>query len=227
MNTAKKFLLFGLLPALLFQVIGAYFYFQIWPMETAGKVTYSLTKILLFVWPLLWWKAMSTPLHILPKKAAHEIFLGLASGLALSCALFLIFLVLPSKEVLSAQIHTKAEAYLNLNLGLYIAFSIFLSLAHSLLEEYYWRWFLGKGLQNSMSPWGAITLANVAFSAHHFIVLNALVELPWAISGTCAVFIAGMTWSLLYKRTGSLFSSWISHACVDATIMVIGASLLF
>lgn len=229
MTRNERLFLFGLMPALVFQVIGAFFYFDIWPTQVLGKATYLATKILLLIWPLLWWKSLSTPLRLRPQKILFESLYGLGSGLLLSLCLLLIFFVLPNKELLSTQIHSKAEAYLDLNLGFYIIFSIFLSLGHSLLEEYYWRWFLGKGLQSkgNYSLWTALILTNAAFSAHHFIVLNALVELPWAIFGTIAVFLAGITWSLLYEKTNSIFASWLSHACVDATIMAIGYSLLF
>lgn len=227
MNASKKSLYFGLFPALIFQVIGAYLYFEVWPLQTLGKVIYFATKFLLLAWPLIWWKHLKTPLLIRPKKVLRDLALGLSSGLLLSLGLVLIFQFLPSKELLTLQIQDKAEAYLNLNLQLYFLFSLFLSLAHSLLEEYYWRWFTAKGLAQYFSTRSAILIANLAFAAHHFIILSSFVNFSWAIFGTFAVFVGGVLWSILEQKTGSLFASWISHALVDATIMGIGYFLLF
>lgn len=227
MLSKRTFLLFGLLPALFFQVLGAYFYFDVWAEQPLGKIIYLVTKTLLVLWPLFWWKALKTPLSIRPKKLARDLAYGMGSGLLLSLGLVLVFLILPNKEVLASQVQSKAEAYLNLNLQFFLLFSIFLSLAHSLLEEYYWRWFTAKGLEQTLKPLPAILVANLAFAAHHFIVLSSFVNFGWACFGTFGVFLGGLVWSRLQEKTGTLFASWISHACVDATIMGIGYHLLF
>lgn len=223
----KKFLLFGILPALLFQVVGATLYFEVWPLEPLGKAIYLATKVLLLMWPLLWWKSIKTPLQIRSKKPSRDTVYGLISGILLSLGLVLVFIIFPNKEALTLQIQNKADAYLDLSLQLYILFSLFLSLAHSLLEEYYWRWFSVKSLTQHCSPNTAILIGNLGFSAHHFIIINAFMGPVWAVLGTFGVFLGGLTWSWLYKKSDSLFASWISHICVDATIMGIGYLLLF
>lgn len=223
----KKFLLYGILPALLFQILGSYLYFEVWPLEPLGKAIYIATKVLLLIWPLLWWKAIHTPLQIRSKKISRDTAYGLSSGLLLSLGLVFVFLIFPNKEALTLQIQSKADAFLNLNLQLYILFSLFLSLAHSLLEEYYWRWFTIKGLSQHCSPNTAMLVGNLGFAAHHFIIINAFMGPVWAGLGTVGVFLGGLTWSWLYRKSDSLFASWISHICVDATIMGMGYLLLF
>lgn len=225
--SSKKLLIFGLIPALLFQLIGAELYFDVWATEPLGKVIFLLTKVLLLVWPLLWWKSIKTPFQLRPNKLKSELSSGFTTGFFLSLALVAAFSVFPNKELLASQIALKAEAYLNLNLELYLLFSLFLVFFHSLLEEYYWRWFCVKGLSQNLKTLPSLLIANAAFAAHHFVVLMAFVDLAWGVLGTFGVFLGGLTWSFLYKKTNSLFAPWISHACVDATIMGIGYFLLF
>ena len=47
----------------------------------------------------------------------------------------------------------------------------FISILHSLLEEYYWRWFIFGELKQYVPLVMAITLSSLAFMAHHVIVL--------------------------------------------------------
>ncbi len=51
----------------------------------------------------------------------------------------------------------------------------------------------------------------------------------WVYAGPVAgvtlglvVGAAGVVWSLLYQRHGSLLGAWITHACCDVAIMVLG-----
>lgn len=45
---------FGILPALAFQFVGAFFYFVILRDKVFSQVLYGATKILLIVWPIIW-----------------------------------------------------------------------------------------------------------------------------------------------------------------------------
>lgn len=227
MSSQKKFLFFGLVPALLFQLFAAYFYFDLLAEKPIAKIIYSTTKILILVWPLLWWKAMRTPLRIKPKKTLTELAYGLATGALLCFGILMTFHFFPGKEIFAEQIQEKVESYFGMSAALYLFFSLFLCFGHSLLEEYYWRWFASKGLAQFIGVTPAQILSNVAFASHHFIILNALTTSLWAVLGTIGVFTGGLIWSLLYQKNKTLFSAWISHICVDATLMGIGYFLLF
>ncbi|QQR55505.1 CPBP family intramembrane metalloprotease [Candidatus Peregrinibacteria bacterium] len=227
MTSQKKFLLFGLVPALIFQTIGATLYFDLWAEGTGAKIIYSLTKVLLLIWPLLWWKYVKTPLKITPHKAAKEIAWGLSTGLFLSLGILLVFTVFPEKDLLTEQIQEKIDAYFGMSAALYLLFSVFLCVGHSLLEEYYWRWFTGSGLKQTLPKMPALFLTNLGFAAHHFIILNSLTTGTWAVFGTFGVFAGGVIWSLLHEKTQSLFAPWLSHLCVDVTLMGIAYYLLF
>jgi uncharacterized protein len=73
------------------------------------------------------------------------------------------------------------------------------SLLHSLLEEYYWRWFVFGQLHRLIALWPAIMISALAFMGHHVVVLGVyLTETPrvaWIISA--AVAIGGGFWAWL------------------------------
>lgn len=94
-------------------------------------------------------------------------------------------------------------------------------LVNSLLEEYAFRWFITSRIE-VVTPRGAVVLSGLAFTAHHLIILFAL--LPSAMAGIAGsgVFIGGLAWSWLYRRCGSVWPGWISHILVDVAIMGVG-----
>ncbi len=223
----KTFLYFGLIPALLVPSVAAYFYFNVWGDESLGRLIYTLSKIFFLLWPLLWLKSIKKTSSIKKDSKRSHIFTGILTGLGLSIALLLLFWIFPDKTALTQNIATKANAYLDLNLKLYLFFSLFLVLGHSLFEEYYWRWFVLKGLHQYTSASKALWISSLGFSAHHFLVLSTFTNTAWAILGTFSVALGGWIWGWQYQKTKSILPIWISHACVDATIMSIGYFLLF
>ena len=111
----------------------------------------------------------------------------------------------------------------------YLAIGAFLSLLHSLLEEYYWRWFVFGWLRRYVPVSLAIVLSSLAFMAHHVVILY--VYFPdrfWtlALPFSLGVAFGGAVWAWLYHRSGSLLGPWVSHAIIDAGIMLIGYDML-
>ena len=116
------------------------------------------------------------------------------------------------------------------DLGRYLLFAVPFCLVHSLMEEYYWRWFVFGWLKRWVPLWPAIVLSSLAFMGHHVVVLN--VYFPdrfWTatVPFSLAIAIGGAVWAVLYARSGSLLGPWISHLIVDIAIMAIGYDLVF
>lgn len=112
----------------------------------------------------------------------------------------------------------------------YAVLAVFIVAAHSLLEEYYWRWFVFGGLRQFLSVAPAMVLSSLAFMAHHVVVLYVYLPgqlwsavLPFAL----AIAVGGAVWAWLYDRGGSLWAPWLSHLLVDAAIFAIGWDLLW
>jgi membrane protease YdiL (CAAX protease family) len=112
----------------------------------------------------------------------------------------------------------------------FVGLAVFVVTAHSLLEEYYWRWFVFGGLRQFLSLVPAIVLSSLAFMAHHVIVLYVYLPnrlLTAVLPFSLAIAVGGAVWAWLYDRSGSLLAPWLSHLLIDAAIFVIGWDLLW
>jgi membrane protease YdiL (CAAX protease family) len=143
----------------------------------------------------------------------------------------LYFGMLRSSELMSAasiQIREKTSGFGIHSVWKYAALGAFYSLCHSLLEEYYWRWFVFGQLKRAAPLDSAIVISSLGFMAHHVLLLGKFFGFAswaaWAFSGCVAV--GGAVWAWLYHRTGSLLGPWLSHLLVDAAIFAIGYDLV-
>ena len=105
-------------------------------------------------------------------------------------------------------------------------FAIFIAFAHSLLEEYFWRWYVFSRLKRLCSIKRAHGLAALAFALHHYVILSCFFS--WQLTfflGTC-VGIGGLIWTLQSEYHKSLLGSWVSHIIIDISIFVIGGILI-
>lgn len=217
-------------PALVVPLFGALCYFLWFPDSGFAWPLYSATKAFTLLWPLLAWRLLlgrrlSRPGP--PGQALRALPLGVVSGLLLVGLLWLA-LQTPLAEVATAGVpamRARVESF-----GLqhhYWLFALGLSLLHSALEEYYWRWFVfGRALE-LMPAAAAHLLAALAFAAHHVVVAGVFFGWGWGLAGGAAVAAAGLLWSVLYRRQGSLFGAWVSHVLVDLGLMAVGYRLLF
>ena len=106
--------------------------------------------------------------------------------------------------------------------------SVFYAVLHSLLEEYYWRWFVFAQLRRVTSLGPAIVISALGFMAHHVIVLS--IFFGWgsflSLFFSVGVAVGGVAWAWLYHRSRSLLGPWLSHLLVDAGIFAIGYTIL-
>ena len=103
----------------------------------------------------------------------------------------------------------------------YVVLAVFYSLFHSLLEEYYWRWFVFRQLRRlDAAVAGDRRLgARRSWAPRHRaarVLSKTRRGSAWLLSS--AVAIGGAFWAWLYDRTGSLFGPWLSHLLIDAGI---------
>jgi uncharacterized protein len=103
------------------------------------------------------------------------------------------------------------------------------AVAHSLLEEYYWRWFVFGWLRRYAPVPVAIVISALGFMAHHVVLLG--VYFPgwfWVLAMplSMAVAIGGAVWAWVYHRSGSLYAAWLSHGVVDAAAFIVGYAML-
>lgn len=224
MALSQKTIWYVIGPALVFQLIGAYVYFVLLADSSHVSTLFTLIKVCIFAWPLVWYVLGVRPQHTQRPQPAlkHGVLTGVAALICVGVAAFLF------QDTLRAgvpHIHAMLTAY-HLEQH-YILFALFISIVHSGLEEWYWRWFVYGTLVQHMIAWRAALISSVAFSAHHYIVLSTFFPWWFALIGTCAVGIAGYLWCVLYQRSGTVYASWVNHFFADIAIMAVGYILLF
>lgn len=208
------------------QILGSFTYFVILEDGVIVQATYFATKLLMLIAPLaLITFGFSIPKFSLKPQPKISIVLGLGSGLAIAILIFGTYFLFDayfaqfSDEILNKVIDVGI-------LNIYWLAVICIALLHSLFEEYYVRWYLVKGFETHATPLTAALLGNGLFTLHHYIILSQFVSWPMVIFCGTFVGIGGCIWSYIYHRTGSLLGPWISHACADIAIFIIGYLLI-
>jgi len=200
--------------------------------NVAFLTVYVGSKIVQFSLPVLWlgiWQGQKLRPSV-PQFGGLR--LGLAFGLLVAGAMLaLYFGELQHSSLLRdlpSKLHAKLADFRIATPLRFVLFGTFLTAIHSLLEEYYWRWFVFGELKRLVTLPPAIVISGLAFMAHHVVVLAEYVpRLEFMLTLSLGIAIGGMVWAWLYERTGSIWSAWLSHLVIDAAIIVIGYHAAF
>ena len=224
-----------LLVALVLPTIGAIGYFALASANGATfRVLYGISKVVQFALPVAWLLAANRQRLLAIRLSPRGWGGGLAFGFLTAMAIVGLYTVAlrggPTFVGVADAVREKVAA-----LGLdsparYVGLAVFLSVIHSFLEEYYWRWFIHAGLRERLPQAGANALSSLAFAVHHIVVLD--VYFPgrlWSatLPFTLGVAVGGAFWAWWYERTGSLAGPWVAHAAADFAITAIGYDLLY
>jgi membrane protease YdiL (CAAX protease family) len=204
------------------------------PANPGAQAVYAAGKVIQFSFPLLF-LAIFEP-SSLRSGRPHLKGMGLGIGFGLLVGAGMIGLYWAGLESWLAgtgaatMIRIKIEEFSAASPIRYAALASFLAVAHSLLEEYYWRWFVFGRLRRLISFPAAIALSSLAFMAHHVIVLGRFFPNDFwsaAVPFSLCIAAGGAFWAWLYERSGSVYAPWISHLLVDAAVMAVGYELVF
>jgi membrane protease YdiL (CAAX protease family) len=224
----------GVVFALVFPTIITWVYF-VWAGRFSTSVQqsmYVVVKTAQFAFPLLWVLLVLRE----PPRTNRPNAQGLALGAVFSLIVVAAGWILFDHVLRDAHAFSRAAVLIHKKIGgfgidspwKYAALMGFYSLIHSLLEEYYWRWFVFRQLRCLVPMWPAVAISALGFMAHHVVLLgvffNQTLWLAWLLGS--AVAVGGIFWAWLYERTGSLFGPWLSHLLIDAGIAWIGYDLV-
>ena len=220
--------------ALLFPSLLTLVYFVLLAGLAAGlqQTVYAIGKVFQFVFPLWWVVALQRRRLRWKPPDVRGLLEGVAFGVLVLVAVLLLYhcWLKPAGWPAGAQeaICQKLTGFGLDSLPKYIALAVFYSLAHSFLEEYYWRWFVFGQLRQLVSLPAAILVSSLGFMAHHVLLLGTFFGwFSWAtVLFSLAVGGGGMVWAWMYHRTGSLYGPWLSHLLVDAAIFVVGYDMV-
>jgi len=199
------------------------------------QTAYTLGKVVQFALPAVWVLLVQRERPKFNWPPIWSLIAGVLFGLIVGSMMFALYFgfVKPSGlfgepiEAIRAKIHSFGVS----SPPVFLLLALFYSAMHSLLEEYYWRWFVFGQLTRLCKLPTAIVISSFGFAAHHVLVLG----LYFGYSGPTAIFtllftlaivIGGAFWAWLYYRSNSLLAPWFSHALIDAAIFGIGFTML-
>jgi membrane protease YdiL (CAAX protease family) len=222
----------AVLAAALFPTLATWLYFVVLPGSRWMTPVYLVCKVMQFAFPLVWVLGIERA-HPRLWKAPSRVGLlaGLVSGVMLSGSIYFLWQALFAGGALAERAETAVSSKLAgfgiATPGGYLLLTAFYCVVHSLLEEYYWRWFVFGHLRRFTRVGSAAVLSSLAFMAHHVLVVGELAgsygPLTWIVS--LMVALGGLVWAWLYDSSRSLYGVWLSHALVDATLLWIGYGL--
>lgn|SRR5487761_1211766 len=195
------------------------------------RAVYAGGKVVQFAFPLAWVVFFQRRRIAILKPRRSGLGAGAGLGLAVLAAMFALYYgYLRTSPALAAAPRAVARQMTDFGVDSTASFLLlagFLSLVHSLAEEYYWRWFVFGQLRESLPLAAAIAISSLGFMSHHVLVVGKFLAGYGAYTWFFAICVAtgGGLWAWLYHRTGSLYGAWLSHFLVDAGLMWIGYDL--
>lgn len=219
--------------ALAFPAAAAWIYFVTLADAPFMPVVYTACKAVQFSFPIAWVALAGSSQRGPSRSAGRMVTAGALTGVAAVGLMGAVYLTLIHRGGLATEaaprIASRISAMGAASPARYLLMTLFISVAHSFLEEYYWRWFVFGRLRVRWGAPAAGAASSIAFAGHHVIVLHAFIgpgRYWWmTLVLSAAVAAGGALWAWLYERSGSLVSPWISHTLVDLGIFAIGYHL--
>lgn len=219
---------------MIFPSVAAWIYFFAFADSPRMPVIYAVCKVVQFAFPVAWIVLARLDRPVVPSSPGLYLVPGVFLGLGMVSLMGVAYLTVirgsDLARVSSLRIAARIEAIGAAGPARFLALTLFLAVAHSFLEEYYWRWFVFGRLLKL----GGIRIAGVvssfAFASHHGLILYAFIgsgSYWWMILLlTLGVAAGGGIWAWLYARSGRLYAPWLSHALVDLGIMAFSYDLV-
>lgn len=216
--------------ALMFPSLATWIYFIILSGSPAMGPVYTASKIFQFSLPLLATIFLFRRRVTFFRGGLSGIRTGLMFGALVAAAIIGLYLVyLREAPVFAVFGDRLTEKLTGLGAATPVRFAmlaVFISLFHSFLEEYYWRWFVFGELSRRITRPAAYVVASAGFSAHHVLVVLAYFgaeQWPWVVFFSLGVAVGGAMWCWLFERHDSLLAPWMSHLLVDVALLAVGA----
>jgi membrane protease YdiL (CAAX protease family) len=217
--------------ALALPTAATFVYFILLSGNPATKAVYAASKVVQFAFPAVWVVFVERRKIALARPRPAGLAAGAALGIAVLAAMFTFYYAyLRASPALAgvpgAVAHQLADFGVDSTAG-FLLLAGFISLAHSLAEEYYWRWFVFGQLRERLPLVAAVAVSSLGFTAHHVLVIGKFLSGYGGYTWFFAICVGtgGGLWALLYHRTGTLYGAWLSHFLADAGLMWIGYDL--
>lgn len=217
------------------QFVGTMLAMVVFPDSIWAKVGFGVAKILLMAAPVVWLIAVEKSWPRIPPFKnllwGKGIIAAHVSGVLIFATIAIVYYVGNSAIDTSHFRHKIVQMGLS-NLWIYLVGALYWCTANSLLEEYFWRWFIYQRLReifSSSSWWAAVAigLCGLLFTAHHVVALRVYFSWPITLLACLGVFAGGVVWSLLYWTYNNIYACYVSHVYADVIIFYVGYELIF
>ena len=91
---------------------------------------------------------------------------------------------------------------------------IYFSTVQPILEELYWRGFLGNSQK-------CFSWVDLAFAGYHILVLAWFIKTGWLVVAFIVLTVAGCVWRYTAARLGGLAVVLVSHIVADVSIVAV------
>lgn len=112
----------------------------------------------------------------------------------------------------ASDLPTQVES-LGLNSGNWIPFIAYFALVNPLIEEYFWRGYLGSNTVN-------FTVSDFLYSGFHGLILMNKVQTGMVIFGLAVLVLAGWFWRQIARKDRGLLASVLGHTAADLSILL-------
>jgi len=219
---------------MLLPFLASLLYYVLLAGHPVAMAIYTATKVFTIVWPIIavvmieqdpiWLGAVKVRKHV------ASLPMGLVTGLLIAGVIIGGYGWTSLGDYVdgfTGEITLKVE---QMGIGdpvRYIVFCTFLAGLHSLIEEFFWRWYVFGRLVRVMPAGWAGLLASLAFAGHHYVVLGCYFSPTGTLVFGTGVGIGGALWCWMLRRQKTLLGCWLSHALVDVAVFAVGYRIVF
>jgi len=217
LDTSRPVLIAAICFAMVLPTLATLLYFVFLSGSDLMKIVYFGSKVLQFSFPLIWVLAVQRHRIRIPRPTWNSITAGILMGIGIvGTGLLAYYGFLKDSTYLEnapALITAKVNEMGLTSPTIYILFALFLAVPHSLLEEYYWRWFVFVQTKRLTGVNTAIVISSFGFMSHHVIVLHHFLDNDWAVPLFFSLSVAteGLVRACVSTRYNAFFVSVVCH----------------
>lgn len=154
--------------------------------------------------------------------------LALGGGLAAAAGVTVAaFLAVAGERVLAGNMVASTLSRWGLEPGHGSGLVLFMAVVNGPAEELFWRGFVAAELAPLEGRVRRLLVPSILYASYHAVTIPALIGVPWAVALLLgAVLGAGVAWTWLRERTGSVWPALLSHGAASVAYMVFAAPLL-
>lgn len=209
------------------QIIGTSITMVIFPDSTVAKVLFFIAKLMMVLAPVIWLIKVDKVKPRIPRWTRAGMPAACITGTIIFIAIAVAYYAAGKDMIDVSTMLEKIEQMKLNNLWLYLAGALYWCTINSMLEEYFWRWFIFTRCEALMHRYAAVVVSGLLFTAHHVVALQVYFDWRVTAIASLGVFIGGATWSWIYLKWRNIYAAYISHVFADVIIFWIGYELIF